>query len=139
MCTRLKVAKTYVTMGMTIQYRVLSGIKSGKFGMHGPNYTSLNARRESLGNVWKGLYLTNRGVIEADSFVEKGVQFGKLGKPTKIACIFDNGGNFAIITTDSTSEVAKVHHRMPCVIEDMDAWLNDGVLKLADSDITTVI
>lgn len=137
MCTRLKVAKAYITPGMTIQYRILSGIKSGKFGIAGGSYP--NARREGLGTTWRHYYMTNRAILEIDSFIEKGTTFGKKDKPTKLACIYDLTGDLAIITTDSIPEVAKVHHRMPCIIEDEYAWLNDGVLKLADSDITTVI
>lgn len=135
MCTKLKIAQSYITPGMTIQYRILSGVKSGKFGMMGG--THLNARKENLSSVWEVL-LSHRAILEVDSFVERGVNFGKHKKPTKLACIFDFAGDLAIITTDSISEVAKVHNRMPCVVEDEEAWLRDGVLKLADSDIQQV-
>lgn len=135
MCTRLKVARSYITPGMTIQYRILSGIKSGKFGMMGGMRP--NARKESLSSVWGGL-LEHRAILEVDSFVERGVDFGKHEKPTKLACIFDFTGDLAIITTNSIPEVARVHNRMPCVVEDEEAWLRDGVIKLADSDIQQV-
>ncbi len=57
---------------------------------------------------------------------------------TKVACLYDVGGDLAVITTDSVGEVSKVHHRMPCIIEDETAWLERGILKKADSDLQQI-
>lgn len=132
MCTKLKVATMYITPGMVIQYKTLSAIKQGRFGLTGGQFP--NVREDRLGTIWAG-YFGNRAVIEVEGFREKGIGFGKDNKPTKIACLFDNVGDVAVITTDAVGEVSKIHHRMPCIIEDEMAWLKEGILKKADSDI----
>lgn len=133
MCTKLKVADMYIRPGMVVQYRTLSAIKSGRFGIGGGSIP--NARQDKLNTTWARLF-ANRGVIEAESFMEHGTSFGKVNKPCKVAIIFDSNGDMAVITTGSTPEVAKVHGRMPAIIEDEKAWLEQGILKLADSDVT---
>lgn len=133
MCTRLKVATMYVTPGMVLQYKTLSAIKSGMFGI---NQGSIpNARQDKLPTTWARFFANNRAVVEVEGFKEHGIGFGKPDKMGKIAAIYDDEGSIAIITTDSMPEVAKVHGRMPAFIEDEKAWLERGELKLADSDI----
>lgn len=132
MCTKLKVAAMYVTPGMVLQYRTLSAIKQGRFGIGGGAIP--NARQDKLSSTWSRLF-KNRAIIEVEGFNERGTIFGKADKPTKLACIFDELGDLAIITTNSIPVVARLHHRMPCIIEDEVAWLEKGELKLADSDI----
>lgn len=134
MCTRLKVAAMYITPGMVIQYRTLSAIKTGRFGIITTHGLTPNARSENLMTVWKHL-IHNRAIIEVDGFKEGGIGFGKTDKPTKIACLFDAHGSLVVLTTDAIPEVAKVHHRMPAIIEDEQAWLVNARLKFADSDI----
>lgn len=132
MCTKLKVATTYVTPGMVIQYKTLSAIKSGKFGFTGG--LTPNVREDKLKTTWAG-YFSNRAVIDVEGFKEKGLGFGNPNGVSKIACLFDVNGDVAIVTTDSTSEVAKIHHRMPCIIADEQAWLEKGTLVHTDSTL----
>lgn len=123
MCTKLKVAAMYVTPGMVIQYKTLSAIKSGKFGFTGG--MTPNVREDKLKTTWAG-YFNNRAVIDVEGFKEKGLGFGNPIGMSKVACLFDVNGDLAIVTTDSSAEVAKVHHRMPCIIADEQAWLAEG-------------
>lgn len=134
MCTKLKIASMYILPGMVIQYRTLTAIKSGRFGVTTTFGLTPNARSEGLMTTWKRL-IHNRAIIEVDGFKEKNVGFGKVDKPTKIACLFDVDGSLVVLTTDATTEVAKIHHRMPAIIEDEKAWLVNAQLKFADSDI----
>lgn len=125
MCTRLKVKGTYITPGMVMQYQILSSIRSGRFGLDAGRMP--NVREERLKTYWAPLF-GNRAVIEAEVFYEKGCTFGIKNTITRIPCIFDVNGDVGIITTDATGPVKAVHHRMPCIIVDIDAWLKHGYI-----------
>lgn len=134
MCTNLKFRNVHVTPGMVIAYKTLTTMKQGKFGLAGG--MTPNVRADKLYTYWAPLF-ANRAVIEVDSFVEKGINLGR-DTPIKIACIFDPGGDIAVITRESTGVVAKVHHRMPFIIEDEDKWLRQGELVPANSELQLV-
>lgn len=121
MCTSLKTTTSIITPGVIAQYKVLSGLKSGKFGIDSFNGTILNAREERLGEWWKTY---ERGILEAEAFYEKGAAFGIPGKLMKIGCLYAPTGSFVIVTTEANALVAKWHHRMPLILtmEDEGAW-----------------
>jgi len=131
MCTRLKVSTSIIKPGAILAYKTLSAIKQGAFGFQDGSYNIVNAREDNLMHHWKK-YLENRGVIEAETFEEKGTNFGIIGQSMHIPIIYAPSGNFAIVTTDSVGVVKQVHHRMPCVIQDDDTWLRKGIIVHAE-------
>jgi putative SOS response-associated peptidase YedK len=103
-----------------------------------------NARRDSLGKYWKGLFGTSHAVMMADSFFENVERDGKnqvlhfVPRPAGtmlIACLYSEwqdptGGapllSFAAITDEPPAEVAAAgHDRMIINLkpEHLDAWL----------------
>lgn len=129
MCTTIRRYGRIHTRAQSMQFEALSGNITGRWGINGQ---VANARMENLQTTWKDLYEKNRGILYVDSFLEKGHEF-KVDKP--IAVIYSSTPmyptfkpliEFAIITTDSTGEVVKYHHRMPLIINDVVAWLKDG-------------
>ena len=104
-----------------------------------------NARRDSLGRYWKGLFGTSHAVMLVDSFFENVDREGKnqvlhfIPRPADtmlIACLYaewrdPKGGapllSFAAITDDPPPEVAAAgHDRMIINLkpENLDAWLS---------------
>ncbi len=104
-----------------------------------------NARRDSLGKYWKGLFGTSHAVMLVDSFFENVDRDGKnqvlhfIPKPAGtmlIACLYaqwrdPKGGSpllsFAAITDEPPAEVAAAgHDRMIINLkpENLDAWLS---------------
>jgi len=107
--------------------------------MEEAKFKTINARDDSLDkNFYKGAFAQNRCLVPASGFYEwKKIELD--GKETKIPYfirlkeveLFGLAGifgeqRFAIITTKPNSVMAKIHNRMPVIIEvkDEEVWLN---------------
>jgi len=136
MCTRLRKGTGLITPGVLAQYRVLSGILQGKFGLDFGQGPILNAREESLHGFWHKKD-AQRGIIEVDEFYEKNVGFGMDG-PMKVGCLYMPSHNFVIVTTAANNVVLPYHHRMPLIIGDEAAWLNHGHVLHGGHNLKTI-
>lgn len=133
MCGKLRIQKSILRPGMVARFITLAGQKIGRWGFSGG--MTYNVRSEKLETYWLPL-LQNRGVIEVDSFFDKGIEFNKRGSPVvRIPILYDNNQDFSVITKDAVGDVKTVHPRMPVVIEDTEAWLKEGKLIPCESDI----
>lgn len=124
MCGQIVIRRVKVRPGKSLKYRTLAGEKTGVWGL-GEGKGAYNARVENLDKTWPEMK-GNRAVLVVDGFDESGVRFKADAGETKLAAIYDASGEFVILTCPSANGVEKVHRRMPIVIEDEQAWLEEG-------------
>lgn len=131
MCNRLRIDQRLVTPGMELQYRILTAIRNGTWGMTHGLIKPYNARLEKLHSYWI-MYANNRGAIVADSFEEKGYEFEASSGKLILPVIFNDKSEFAIITTESTLAIMPVHHRMPVILSEQgeQLWVREGNIIL---------
>lgn len=128
MCGGLQINKRDVRPGQSIKYRTLSGERMGIWGLGG-GHGAYNARSENITTTWNNL-ITNKAVVQVDSFDEKGVSFRrKDDKPLFLAAVHDVCGDLVIITKPAYGGVEKIHHRMPLVLNDPEAWIKGEVIS----------
>lgn len=122
MCGGVKVHNIKVRPGESLKYRTVSGERTGAWGL-GAGRGAYNARVENLDTTWKK-EKGNRGVLEVDSISESGVEFRSVDrKKVPLAVVYDDWGDFAMITQAAYGTVAAVHHRMPVPLLNPDGWL----------------
>lgn len=123
MCNRLKSGGRYIVPGNIVEYLRSNGEKSiGPWGLMGFAH---NVRLDKLDTTWNTLR-SNRGILEVDSFLEMGREF-KTGEKIELAVIYEpQTWTFGVITTESNSVVARIHHRMPLALSDTGLWLSTG-------------
>lgn len=133
MCGGLRIHRVTIRPGMPIKYRTLAGPKTGIWGVANGAY---NARSENLATTWAQLR-ERRGVIEVDTFNEKGVEFKALGGTLHLPVLYDFSDDIVLITCNSVGEVKQVHHRMPIPLtsEQETVWLQEGSLPTLPGDI----
>lgn len=131
MCGGLTIDKRRVQPGASIKYKTLAGDKIGIWGINRAT-GAYNARIENLETTWKKEF-ANRGVIDIEAFKEGAFDIsleegtGDMG----IAILYNEAGEFVVLTQPASEELRRVHHRMPVlVLRDKD-WLEDGKLDFA--------
>lgn len=113
-----------ISPGATLQFGMLTGQVIGKWGIGPQNI--YNARLDKLPTTWRG---AERGVLIIDGFYEKHEFFHKEpGHSIVTAVIYNRAHEFAIVTTDATSQISKWHHRMPMVLNpsSVEKWISAG-------------
>lgn len=124
MCGRIRAVGRLVSPGSIMQFNSLTGSVIGKWGIGSSNI--YNARFDKLPTTWRG---TERGVLTIDGFYEKKVFFERgEGKKLDVAVIFNRQLDFAIVTTEASSQISAWHHRMPLVLPEQGAkdWLENA-------------
>jgi putative SOS response-associated peptidase YedK len=117
MCVKLKGSE--LTPGQVFAFLTMLGKASASWGFR--NGKQYNVRMDSIPTVWKK-YQYNRGVLSVDSFWEKEKQFvSQSGNLLKLAVLYNEDNEFAVITTDATPIVKPYHHRMPFLLTDKGA------------------
>lgn len=117
MCIKLKQTGEIITPGKTAIILTNRGLKPMKWGFDTGLGDQANARVESLKEKWlnKGYEF---GHMEVDSFFERDerkreTEF-KFCKPNLIGIVYKSD-HFLVVTEQASPQVAKVHHRQPCI------------------------
>ena len=132
MCTSVKQAGRTITVGQLATFFDYARRPStGTFGMWS---TALGGKyiynvRDDKVNFWMNQG-TRRGLMEIDQFYDHGYFFD-VGKHAVTIAVVHNAANaFAIVTTQSQGVVQSVHHRMPAIVDNPDAWMSKGQLYI---------
>lgn len=122
--------KEKVGVGSQMDYTISgSQTRTGKWGL-GDNSPQFNVRFESLKTIWAGYY-KNRGVVELNGFFEHGYYFHeKDDKPLMAAVLYDDVGDFALITRGANELVRAVHNRQPLLLDPAkyELWLDRALV-----------
>lgn len=111
--------------------------KSGVFGFNGGFIYNVRSERLTFNNTkWLGEDL-NRGLISIIGFSEGGQEFVLNNyEPMYAAILYNNKGEFAIMTENSSATVGQFHKRMPVLIgsdyTSMAAWFIEGRIRHLD-------
>lgn len=110
MCGRIRRMNKTISPGKKIHVMVGNEIHSMIWGFNkGGIY---NARSENIDTTW-AKYKENRCTVEVNSFTEKGAEF--VGK-VRLAGIYNEKHEFALLTMPANEIVKKYHHRMPVIV-----------------------
>ncbi|HUF12762.1 MAG TPA: SOS response-associated peptidase [Longimicrobiales bacterium] len=104
-----------------------------RWGFPGPDGAApiVNARFESAATrpLFRHAFVEGRCIVPADAFYE---WRGRGGQPYRVtfrkgalfglAAIRSQDGGLAIVTRAASASLAPIHHRMPVVLETLDAW-----------------
>ena len=119
MCAKIKRSKN--APGTIHSLITRHGKTAGLWGFE--NGSRYNARIESIPLYWKDIS-SNRGILQVDSFWEQDKEFiSKNSNPLNIGVLYNDIGEFAIITTPADDLVKLYHHRMPLILSQKEADL----------------
>lgn len=139
MCSNIRLSRSKsIKSGAVATYRTsyISDIfeRSGVFGLNGGIIYNIRSERRisatMTDDVWMNKHL-HRGVISILGFTENGNEFTLPGqKPMYAAILYNDEGEFALLTENSSGIVGRFHRRMPVLIEDnynsLQSWFDFG-------------
>jgi putative SOS response-associated peptidase YedK len=103
------------------------------WGMDFPKGLVKHARFENLYTTWK-FNSNNRLILEVDSFWEGGKEFyskQNSQSPIRLGTIYNNSGEFVILTTASYGIIKQYHDRMPIIVNNReDYFFRERVLDI---------
>ena len=140
MCTRARQNGRYFTVGdFALFYDSMKCPFTGIYGIAYGIRRMPNARMDNL-YWWYNNVTLNRGITVFDDFYERGFFFGYRDHQRLVIPTLYTVGEFAIVTTQATGELATVHYRMPAAIAEgtEDEWIHNGIIYLNQNPVLRV-
>lgn len=144
MCSNIRLSRTKsIKKGQKALYHTYMTYfsQTGTFGFSlgwasGIIYNVRSEKLSSGNDKWQG-QLLKRGIIKITGFVEGSFEFTTIKEePMYAAILYNDKGEFAIITEDSAGVVSAYHKRMPVLIDSsprsMTAWFVEGRIRHLD-------
>jgi putative SOS response-associated peptidase YedK len=122
MCGKLNIKGRVYVPGTRLPYTSYNGDMWGVWGIG----NAYNARVENASTTWKRL-IDNRGIILVEGFYEKDKYIHR--RPLALGLLYNEQDNFVILTRDSQPSIARIHPRMPLIIENdkIEDWILHGL------------
>jgi len=120
-------------------YSTKYGNGAGVWGFN--NGSQYNVRLESINTIWQK-YKENRGILQVEYFMEKDKKFIHTeGKTLNLGVLYNDMGEFSVITTEVGETVKPYHHRMPLIITDeqcVSFLEGKTIVTLPDTSLTAI-